>query len=268
MFLIKKQMLTYNNPKTIINPIGIVIHETATPNATAQNEYNYFNTGNRQSSAHAFIDDKEIVQCIEWDNKAWHAGKTANQNYIGIELCHFDSSFKFNIIYSQAVELFAYLFINVLKMNIVTNENLMSHNEVSMKWKETNHTDPVSYFKKYGKTIEGFRNDVQSRINQLNEEELFKQSLQKIQSKNIISSPDYWMNNCKMNKKVEGKYVNLVILRFVAMYKIVNTFEEAVAILKNMNVVASPDYWLKCKDGFQAEGAYVRTLIKNMASKF
>ena len=44
-------------------------------------------------------------------------------------------------------------------------DNLISHAEVSAKWHETNHTDPVSYFAEYGKSVDDFRADVQEAIN-------------------------------------------------------------------------------------------------------
>lgn len=56
-------------------------------------------------------------------------------------------------------------FINVLKQNVVTKDNLLSHAEISAKWHETNNTDPVTYFCKYEKTVDNFREDVQGRIN-------------------------------------------------------------------------------------------------------
>jgi hypothetical protein len=37
----------------------------------------------------------------------------------------------------------------------------MSHDEVSKRWHETNHTDPVAYFAQYGKTVDAFRREVQ-----------------------------------------------------------------------------------------------------------
>lgn len=38
-------------------------------------------------SAHAFVDTREIVQCVPWDCEAWHAKNTGNRYGEGIELC-------------------------------------------------------------------------------------------------------------------------------------------------------------------------------------
>ena len=164
MFPIEKKLIKKNNPNTFIKPVGLVIHETANPNADALMHYKYFNNTYRGSSAHAFIDWNRIVQTINWNKKAWHAGRTANKYFIGIELCHATTADRFNVVYNQAVELFAFLFVEVLGIKTVTNENLMSHDEVSNKWKETDHKDPISYFAKFGKTVDGFRSDVQNQI--------------------------------------------------------------------------------------------------------
>jgi hypothetical protein len=145
---------------------GIVLHETANPGGSAQMHYQYFNNADRQASAHAFVDWKEIVQLVPWNERAWHAGRTANSSYLGIELCRPVSHdpVKFQEVWNRGTWLFDWLFLNVLKVNKVTKDNLMSHAEVSMKWHETDHMDPVSYFSEYGKTVDGFRNDVQKLI--------------------------------------------------------------------------------------------------------
>jgi N-acetylmuramoyl-L-alanine amidase len=141
-----------------------VLHESSTPNAPATNEQAYFDSGYRAASAHAFVDTSSIIQCIPWNEQSWHAGPTADSNYIGIELCHYDDS-RFNQVYNNAVELFAWLYANVLHKTVVTKENLMSHAEVSNKWGETDHDDPISYFSQHGKSVNGFRSDVQAALN-------------------------------------------------------------------------------------------------------
>lgn len=74
----------------------IVIHDTGnpTPGADAIAHYNYFNTGNRSSSADFFVDDSEIL-CVNdyYKYYTWHCGDgsgkygISNANSIGIEIC-------------------------------------------------------------------------------------------------------------------------------------------------------------------------------------
>ncbi len=71
----------------------IVIHYTANNGDTAKNNCKYFEIVNRQASAHYFVDENSIWQCVEEKDVAWHCGAKKyysacrNSNSIGIELC-------------------------------------------------------------------------------------------------------------------------------------------------------------------------------------
>lgn len=74
----------------------IVIHDTGNPSAyaNANAHYNYFNSGNRSSSADFFVDDNGAL-CVNdyYKYYTWHVGDgrgtygITNANSIGIELC-------------------------------------------------------------------------------------------------------------------------------------------------------------------------------------
>ena len=162
----KVKLIQNNRSGSRLKPIGIVVHETATPGATAEREYQYFNSANRGASAHAFVDWEDVIQTIPYNEVAWHAGPTANSRYIGIELCRpsgHDPE-KFGRVWNNAVSLFADLF-REYGFGAVTVDNLLSHAEVSSRWRETDHTDPVGYFAEYGKTVNDFRDAVQNELN-------------------------------------------------------------------------------------------------------
>ena len=162
----KVKLIQNNRSGSRLIPIGIVAHETATPGATAEREYQYFNSADRGASAHAFVDWEDVIQTIPYDEVAWHAGPTANSRYIGIELCRpsgHDPD-KFGRVWNNAVSLFADLF-REHRYGTVTVDNLLSHAEVSSRWRETDHTDPVGYFAEYGKTVNEFRDAVQNELN-------------------------------------------------------------------------------------------------------
>ncbi|MFL0245917.1 peptidoglycan recognition protein family protein [Candidatus Clostridium stratigraminis] len=166
-YTINQRFISKNRSNKQLKAIGTVVHETSDPGATDENEYNYFNTGYRGASAHAFVDKNSITQTIPWDEQSWHAGPSANTSFIGIELCHYDDAEGFKEVWTRAVWLFAYIHVYIIKRFPITKFNLMSHAEVSEKWHETNHTDPVSYFGKFGKTVEDFRNEVQNEIDKM-----------------------------------------------------------------------------------------------------
>ena len=144
----------------------MTLHCTDTPRATAQNERDAFNShAEFNASAHAFIDSQHIIQTVPTNERAWHAGPTANSRFLGVELCMANNTAEFNDIWNKAVWLFAKWMVDIVGVTKVTTDNLMSHAEVSLKWRETNHVDPVAYFAKYGKTVDMFRADVQTAIN-------------------------------------------------------------------------------------------------------
>lgn len=72
----------------------IVIHDTGNFKDTAKGNANYFNGGNRRSSAHYFVDNNSIYQIVENYNAAWHVGDghsrygIGNHNSIGVEMCN------------------------------------------------------------------------------------------------------------------------------------------------------------------------------------
>lgn len=163
--MIEQKFISMNRSNETLNAIGTVVHETSDPGATDENEFNYFNTAYRGASAHAFVDKDSIIQTIPWNEEAWHAGPTANSKFIGIELCHFDDAASFGEVWKRAVWLFAYVHTHIIMKPLITIDNLMSHAEVSQKWNETDHMDPISYFGEFGKSVDDFRNEVQAEIN-------------------------------------------------------------------------------------------------------
>ncbi|MBR7070924.1 MAG: N-acetylmuramoyl-L-alanine amidase [Clostridia bacterium] len=73
-----------------MNPTRIVIHNTAN-DAPAKNEIAYMHSNPKESSFHFAVDDVQIVQGIELNRNAWHAGDgngKGNREGIAIEICY------------------------------------------------------------------------------------------------------------------------------------------------------------------------------------
>lgn len=91
----------YSRPGTEVDSVaGIVIHYTANPGSTAQQNRDYFNSlqdGHGASVSSHFIVglEGEIVQCIPTQEVAY-ASNQRNHDTISIECCHPDSTGKFN----------------------------------------------------------------------------------------------------------------------------------------------------------------------------
>lgn len=139
-----------------LDPIGVVIHETATPNALAfPNEFDYFNSANRGASAHYFIDDRTIGRFIPENRVAWHAGYKANHRYLSIEMCHFADPARFKAVWDRTVWLTADMF-KRYGWVIDTNKTLVTHEWVTKNLGGTTHVDPTAYLKSHGKTFSDF----------------------------------------------------------------------------------------------------------------
>ncbi len=112
------QLLTINpesRPGIALEKIdGIVVHYTANPGTTAQNNRDYFeglkDSHETQASSHFVIGmDGEIIQCIPSTEIAY-ASNDRNGDTLSIECCHPDESGKFtDATYRSLVELTAWL---------------------------------------------------------------------------------------------------------------------------------------------------------------
>ena len=147
-----------NHSGASLEPVGLTIHETATPNASAENESAYFHNGDRSASAHFFIDQDSIVQILPEGLRAWHAGKQANTRFLSIEMCHFDDEERFAEVWNRTVWLAADICVRY-GLN-PESDQLHTHAWVSETWGETDHMDPLSYFEAHNKTWADFVNDV------------------------------------------------------------------------------------------------------------
>ena len=143
-------------------PEGIVIHETATPGASAYNEAIYFNREwkNMYSYVHAFVDHKQVIQMMTPGYGVWGAGAIANNRFIQIELCQETTRNKFaksvnnNAIY--AAKLLHRYNIEPSNASNTGKGTIWSHHAVSRFLGGTNHTDPDGYFKKWGYSMNDF----------------------------------------------------------------------------------------------------------------
>ncbi|MDD6419854.1 MAG: SLAP domain-containing protein [Lactobacillus delbrueckii] len=176
--LLKAAGLSYNQFNSVANgkkygsrfgyrngvgkPEGIVVHETATPGATAWDEGRYFNNNwtSVYSYVHAVVDNSQTIQLMSTDYGTWGAGPVANVRYIQIELCEVSTRSKF----VQSVANDAYYIATLLHQYNLTPSRasksgtgtIWSHNEVSQYLGGTDHGDPDGYFAKWGYSMSDF----------------------------------------------------------------------------------------------------------------
>ena len=163
----------YNNG--VGRPEGVVIHETATPGATAWNEVTYFNREwpNIQSYVHAFADANNILQIHDTDYGVWGAGPWANSRMVQIELCQENTWDAF----ARSVNNQAYFTAVMLKKYGLTPSladgkgygTIWSHYAINQYHPSAGgHVDPITYFNKWGYTMWQFYQLVQYHYNKLN----------------------------------------------------------------------------------------------------
>ncbi len=218
MYEIKQKFISMNRSKKPLIPRGIVVHETANPGGTAEMHHKYFNSANRKASAHAFVDWNEIIHTIPWNEQAGHAGSYANNRYLGIELCRpkKHDPFKFSEVWKRGIWLFANLYINELNISNITKDNLLSHDEIRIRFGGTNHTDPVAYFNEYGYTVDDFRKSVQNQINKMLQlkELTINEAIDYLHKKGYLDSPVYWLQNAVLGKMIPGEIAAFVLIKW------------------------------------------------------
>ena len=142
-------------------PLGLVLHSTATPGATAAQEDAYFETHQEaEVSCHLFCDDKEAVVSVPLDEIAYHAGATANRRYLGLELCEFPAYMvRAKVAYERWVNVAGYV-CALHEWVPRDKDTVWSHAAVSEQWHESDHTDPLGYLQGIGVSWENVLNDV------------------------------------------------------------------------------------------------------------
>ena len=172
----------YKAGKTI-TPKGIMVHSTGANNPNLKryvgpddgllgknqynNHWNQDKPDGRQVCVHAFIGklaDGSIAtyQTLPWNHRGWHAGGSANDTHIGIEICEdglTDAAY-FSAVYKEAVELCVY----ICKQYGLTEKDIVGHYEGYQKGIASNHGDPKNWFPKHGKSMDTFRADVKAGL--------------------------------------------------------------------------------------------------------
>lgn len=116
----------YNNPKYLN------IHYVGAQSSTAANNATYFYSGDRQASAHYFVDNNEIWQSVEDFCGSWAVGNTRtevnNQNSLNVEMCCMGANLMVTEkTESNTLELVAYL----MQKHSIPLSNVRTHYEVT-----------------------------------------------------------------------------------------------------------------------------------------
>ena len=162
---INVELLTPNEwsrPQIALEQIdGIVVHYTANPGSTAQQNHDYFeglkDSQSTKASSHFIIGlDGEVIQCIPSSEWAY-ASNDRNRDTLSIECCHPDESGQFtDATYQSLVQLTGWL----CHRFDLSAEDVIRHYDVTGK-------DCPKYFVEHEDAWVQFRQDVQDYADSL-----------------------------------------------------------------------------------------------------
>lgn len=145
MLAIQKYTNTINCYLNANTPKYIVVHYVGAQSSTALNNCKYFAGGDRGASAHYFVDDNSIYQCIEDKHGAWHVGNTRtevnNKNSIGIEMCCMGANLGVTEkTEANTLDLVKYLMAkyNIPVANVRTHYQVSGNSKVCPNWSANN----------------------------------------------------------------------------------------------------------------------------------
>lgn len=207
----------------VLEPKGIMVHSTATPGIMAQAFRDRWDRPNVGASIHAFLDDKEIVQCLPWTKKAGHAGGSANSTHIGFEICEpggfrYEGGSKmvgydaveqqpyFNAIWKNSVELCAYL-CRMFSLDPLEDGVIITHSEGYERGIASNHGDVMHWFPKHNRDMDDFRQAVKKQMDMEVEEmnyEKFLQYMERYNTELMNAEPDQWSEEARKWAESEG----------------------------------------------------------------
>lgn len=169
-------------------PRGLMLHSVGCPQPSALVFAKSWNNSGKSVAVHAVLQaDGTVYHCLPWNFRGWHAGGSANNTHVGVEMTEPDcikytggASFTCSDLnkakaqvegtYNTAVELFAYL---CKEYGLDPMTDIISHKEGCKKGVASNHGDPEHLWSqlKTGYTMDTFRKAVKEAMSGKTEEE-------------------------------------------------------------------------------------------------
>ncbi len=160
-------------------PLGVMLHSTGANNPTlrrylgpddgviGKNAYgNHWNRPEVTACVHAFIGlDKagnvRTYQTLPWNYRGWHCAASGNDTHVSIEICEDDLSDEgyCTQCFHQAAGLTAEL-CRRYGLDPLAEGVVLDHAEGHRAGIASNHSDVGHWLKKFGKTMDGFRQEV------------------------------------------------------------------------------------------------------------
>lgn len=197
----------------MINPTGIMVHSTGTPQPDPQAYINYWNNFEASVCVHAFVHKDGIIQTLPWTYRAWHCGGSGNYSHISFEICEpaghtyrsnsaemvgYDAKANqayFETVWKNAVE----LCVELCKKFNLTEKDIICHSEGYRLGIASNHADVEHWFPHHGKTMDDFRAAVKA--------ELDKGKIDNIPDKYAVDAIEWAVKNGILRGNERGDYM-------------------------------------------------------------
>ena len=140
-------------------PTWVVVHSSGNPNASIDSEIAYMAKNQDNAYVQAWCGHNKIVEIANTDYRAWGAGRTANKYAVQIEVTEDKRLTKAQK--QQAIDREAFwVAVQCAYYNIPLNK-VYSHADISRMYpQDTNHTDPIAFFKSVGVSWSDFKAQV------------------------------------------------------------------------------------------------------------
>ena len=140
-------------------PTWVVVHSSGNPNASLESEISYMSRNYRNAYTNAWAGHNKIVEIANTDYRCWGAGRTANKYAVQIEVTEDKRLTKAQKL--QAIDREAFwVAVQCAYYGIPLNK-VYSHNDISRMYpQDTDHTDPIAFFKSVGVSWSQFKSQV------------------------------------------------------------------------------------------------------------
>ena len=161
---------------------GLMLHSVGCAQPAATAFVRTWNQPGVKACVHGFIDANTgtVYQTLPWTRRGWHAGGSANNTHIGVEMCepatlHYTTGAHFvdqnpaatqaavTRTYEAAVALFAQL-CRTFSLDPQKDGVILSHREGHQRGIASTHGDPEHLWARFGLTMDGFRQAVYTAL--------------------------------------------------------------------------------------------------------
>jgi hypothetical protein len=160
-------------------PVGIMLHSVGCPQPSAQVFANTWDKPHTEVAVHAVLEASgKVIQCLPWNFRGWHAGGSANDTHVGVEMTE-PATIEYiggatwkdknpeqtmaHVLgtYQTAAELFA-LLCGAYRLDPLADGVIISHSEGYKRGLASGHADVEHIWSKVGLSMAKFRKDVKA----------------------------------------------------------------------------------------------------------